>query len=153
MRGDGGEIFGRKKSLDFRYRSYYNPEKDLGAPPKAAALLPVSAAGLGPPLPYAFCRDAAARRLYKRRVRAASRSSATSSPAWRKYPCYNFMLLVFFRLFNMIFSFSRVRLNRAPLKIPPKGGYSGWIEFQYKSPFGIRPAQLEGRKAVRGRTR
>jgi hypothetical protein len=33
--------------------------------------------GLGLPRPYAFCRDAAALRLYKRRVRVTSRSGAT----------------------------------------------------------------------------
>jgi hypothetical protein len=46
----------------------------MGAPPKtAAALLPVSAFGLGPPRLYAASR----------RVRAASRYGGTSSPAWR----------------------------------------------------------------------
>jgi hypothetical protein len=50
-------------------------EKKSWAPRRfaAAALLPVSAAGLGLPRPYAAAR----------RVRAAPRSSAASSPAWR----------------------------------------------------------------------
>jgi hypothetical protein len=66
-----------------------NSRKDLGAPPKpAAALPPVSAAGLGLPRPYSFCRDAAPLRLYKRRVRAASRFSATSGPSWRENQHY-----------------------------------------------------------------
>ena len=40
----------------------------------AAALLPVSAFGLGPPRPYGP----------QGRVRAAPRSNAASSPAWRR---------------------------------------------------------------------
>jgi hypothetical protein len=58
-----------------RYRPSQNSREDLGAPPKpAAALLPVSTFGLGLPRPYAVLR----------RVQAASRSNATSSPSWRK---------------------------------------------------------------------
>jgi hypothetical protein len=51
------------------------------APLPGVGLLAGSAAGLGPPRSYAFCRDATAWRLYKRRIRAASRSSPPNAAA------------------------------------------------------------------------
>jgi hypothetical protein len=69
---------------------------NLGAPPKpAAALLPVSAAGLGLPRPFAATR----------RVRAAPRFSAASSPAWRENHFKNSNVLfemVFDRIINYL---------------------------------------------------
>jgi hypothetical protein len=54
-----------------------------------------------------------------------------------------------------------ISINSFYSSMPPKspeGGLIGRVisiikPTPYKSPFGIRPAQLEGRKAVRGQTR